>query len=91
MKLGSRIGLICLVLFVASCGPDLSNLDLSGCIDDCNSTAKSCLNTDDTNLEKCEAGDAACEEGKVKNIEGCFTDCLSCISACADEVQKRFK
>ena len=82
--------LIPLALFITpiiSCGPNLDDIDLSGCMRSCNVTAKQCLDERELDFVKCEDNDKLCQQKAVKNTELCLTTCLDCISVCVSVLE----
>lgn len=66
------------MLLVASCGPNLSDIHVSECMSACNIVNKACL--DDANAR-----------GDTKAAETCLTTCLDCIDDCAAQLERTLK
>jgi len=86
------VALIAGVCFsVSSCGPDLSKLRLSDCMDACNATTKLCLNEAEARDEACSEFDIDCQKKSIKDSEKCLTDALSCVGTCTHEAETTLK
>lgn len=88
ITLASFIVLSCVIGPSVGCGPDLSDLDLSGCMKDCNAVAKQCLDVTEKRLDACAPEDDQCRLDAVHDSEVCLTTCLDCISTCVEETER---
>lgn len=78
-------------LLFPSCGPNLDDLDLSGCTKGCNEVAKQCLDDANKKLDACAPDDALCMRSALHESEACLTSCLDCLSACIEETEDQLK
>lgn len=86
------LALLALMAFlVPACGPDLSNIDLSGCTKDCNGVAKQCLDDTNKKLDTCAPDDVLCQRQALHDSEACLTTCLDCLSVCIKETEDQLK
>lgn len=79
------------LFFVISCGPDLSKVNLSGCMKDCNEIAKECLTASNEKIITCEPDDDECILSIIHESELCLTTCLDCISICVEDLENILK
>jgi hypothetical protein len=78
-------------LTISSCGPNLDNLDLSGCTKECNKVARQCLDDANARLDACVPDDALCQRQALHDSEACLTSCLDCLSVCIEETEDQLK
>lgn len=76
---------------VASCGPNLDDVNLSGCMTACNGDARTCLDQSDAELGKCAEGDKLCQQKALRLAETCMTTCIDCISNCVKILEEQIK
>lgn len=88
----SRFALAALVFAFVSCHiPDISNIHLSSCINDCNDVVKACLDDANVKLTACDPADDLCREQTVLDSESCLTTCLDCIDSCVADTEATLK
>lgn len=75
----------------SACGPDLKGLNISGCMKDCNTVAKQCLDDSDKKLETCAPDDKVCQLSTIHESEACLTSCLDCIDQCVKAGEDQIK
>lgn len=74
-----------------ACGPDLSDIDLSGCTKDCNAVAKQCLEDSNAKLDLCPPDDPLCQRSALHELEACLTSCLDCVAVCIEQTEDKLK
>lgn len=83
--------ILAVTLFVAAaCVPNISDLNLSGCMKECNATAKSCLDAADAKLTKC-MGEDICQKLALDDSKRCLTEGMDCIAVCVEIAEQKLK
>lgn len=89
MKSYAVVGL--LVVSVAACGPDMSKIDLSGCMKQQTTQLRVCMDSANTKLDACNNLDAQCQKDAAKLTESCLTVALDGISWCIADTEHKLK
>ncbi len=80
-----------LAISVPSCGPDLGELDLSGCVASCSDSASICMAEANAAIEGCAVDDVACQHEGLVALESCFTSGLDCLAICVAAAEDLLK
>ncbi len=82
--LSAIVGITCSI-------PNLSKMDLSGCMKTCNTDARTCLDTADTKLATCAPNDGSCQFQVIHESEACLLTTLDCIDVCVKATEDVIK
>ena len=104
-RLAVAVCFLSLLVAVKCSIPNVSNIDLSGCNEQCNTTSKTCFNDVNDAGEVCLSKDAgadasysqqesmrqACGETQTKAGEACVNTLIDCIDQCIAQTEATLK